>query len=84
MVADSPPLRAPASPLPPIVPSALHQRALAHWPRLDRRVLNRCGADARRIARYVSRRTSLSVDAIEAILQRGSAPDEGDIERWFG
>ncbi len=84
MVVDSSPFRPTSLETHRRIPSALHQRALALWPRLDRRVLSRCGSDVHRIARYVSRRTSLSVDAIEAILERGHTPDDDDIRLWFG
>ncbi len=59
------------------------QRAMLIWPRLDRRILARCGCDARRIAAYVSRRTSLSVEAITAILEE-SAGRDGEATTWFG
>jgi hypothetical protein len=45
-------------------------RALALWPRLDRRALARCGCDPARIANYVSRRTRLPTKAIETLLSR--------------
>jgi hypothetical protein len=50
---------------------AFTQRAMLIWPRLDRRVLARCGCDPRRIAAYVARRTSLPVEVITAILEDG-------------
>ena len=53
---------------PPRPECSLDQRALALWPRLDRRALTRCGCDAGRIARYVARRTSLPLDSIVAML----------------
>jgi hypothetical protein len=43
-------------------------RAMALWPRLDRRALNRCGGNPTRIANYVSRRTRLPAKAIETLL----------------
>ncbi len=43
-------------------------RAMALWPRLDRRALARCGCDPARIALYVSHRTRMPVKAIETIL----------------
>jgi len=43
-------------------------RAMALWPRLDRRALTRCGCDPARIANYVSHRTRLPAKAIEKIL----------------
>ena len=45
-------------------------RAMALWPRLDRRALSRCGCDPARIANYVSRRTRLPRKAIETLLSR--------------
>jgi hypothetical protein len=54
---------------------ALMQRAMSIWPRLDRRGLVRCGCDARKIAKYVARRTSHSVEAITAILEQGERAD---------
>jgi hypothetical protein len=45
-------------------------RALALWPRLDRRALARCGCDPARIANYVSRRTRLPTKAIETLLSQ--------------
>jgi hypothetical protein len=50
-------------------------RAMTLWPRLDRRALGRCGCDAHRIAAYVSRRTSLPVEVIAAMLEEA---DRGD------
>ena len=50
---------------------ALLQRAMSIWPRLDRQGLVRCGCDARKIAGYVARRTSHSVEAITTILEQG-------------
>jgi hypothetical protein len=43
-------------------------RAMALWPRLDRRALNRCGCDPARLAVYISHRTRMPVKAIETIL----------------
>jgi hypothetical protein len=57
------------------------QRALAIWPRLDRRALSRCGGDPRRIARLVARRTALPQEVIVLILL--DVP-ELDRELWFG
>lgn len=53
------------------------QRAMLIWPRLDRRVLARCGHDPRRIAAYVARRTSLPVETITAILEDGGRAEHG-------
>lgn len=61
----------------------LEQRALALWPRLDRRKVRRCAGDARCIVRVVSRRTALPADAIWRILLLPAVTeDEGRI--WFG
>ena len=45
-------------------------RAMALWPRLDRRALARCGGNPARIANYVSRRTRLPAKAIETLLSQ--------------
>ena len=45
-------------------------RAMALWPRLDRRALARCGCDPARIALYVSHRTRMPIKAIETILSQ--------------
>jgi len=45
-------------------------RAMALWPRLDRRALTRCGCDPARIANYVSRRTRMPKRAIETLLSQ--------------
>ncbi len=58
-------------------------RALTLWPRLDRRRLNRCAGDPRRIARLVARRTSLPHSAIVSMLL-GTSVDDAEIETWFG
>ena len=50
------------------------RRALALWPRLDRRALRRCRGDAARIARFVARRSSLPQDVIVGMLE--AAPPE--------
>ena len=59
------------------------QRAMLIWPRLDRRTLARCGCDPRKIAAYVARRTSLSVDAIAALLEE-SVRAESEPSFYFG
>jgi hypothetical protein len=48
--------------------SPYSRRALALWPRLDREKLRRTRGDPRRIARLVSRRTTLSMETIVLIL----------------
>ncbi len=45
-------------------------RAMDLWPRLDRRALSRCGCDPARIANYVSHRTRMPKNAIEALLSQ--------------
>jgi hypothetical protein len=61
----------------------LEERAIALWPRLDRRKVRRCGGDARCIVRVVSRRTALPAEAIwRLLLQPPVTEDEGRI--WFG
>jgi hypothetical protein len=49
-------------------PAAL--RALAIWPRLDRRALARRGCDKERLAKYISRRTQMPLRSIELLLDR--------------
>ena len=63
--------------------STLHGRALALWPRLDARALRRCGNDPRRVALLVSRRTSLSVEAITVMLLTPVVSAQ-EAETWFG
>jgi hypothetical protein len=48
----------------------VQMRAMALWPRLNRRALRRCGNDPARIAAYVSHRTRMPVREIEALLTR--------------
>jgi hypothetical protein len=69
--------------LPPTPLTALERRALALWPRLDRRALRRCRQDPERITELVARRTTLPP---EAILQMLLMPEVADIEiaTWFG
>jgi hypothetical protein len=45
-------------------------RAMALWPRLSRRTVAKCGCDASRIAHYISRRTRIPAEAIEALLEK--------------
>lgn len=58
------------------------RRALAVWPRLDRRALLRCAGDPVRITKLVARRTSLPPAIIRAILD----PNLSDVDQefWFG
>lgn len=44
------------------------RRALALWPRLDRRKLTRTCGDPVRVARLVSKRTSMPVESILVLL----------------
>jgi hypothetical protein len=62
---------------------SLYQRALAIWPRLDTRALRRCRHDPRRVARLVSRRTSLPIETILAMLTMPRVSDE-ERATWFG
>lgn len=59
---------------------ALNARALALWPGLDRRALSRCSGDLRRVATYVSRRTSLPLEAIVALLTAAGEPSHAGPE----
>jgi hypothetical protein len=61
----------------------LYRRALAMWPRLDRRALGRCDHDPRRVAILVSRRTSLPVDAIVSLLTTPQVSAD-EAATWFG
>ena len=51
-------------------PCPAQMRAMALWPRLDRRALSRCGCDTARLANYISRRTRMPTPAIETLLNR--------------
>ena len=62
--------------------STLAERALAHWPRLDRRSLRRCAGDVACVVRLVARRTRLPPETIRLILN-GPVSD-ADRELWFG
>ena len=53
----------------PVTPCTYAARARALWPRLDGRALSRCEEDPKRMARLISRRTSLSEEAILALLR---------------
>jgi hypothetical protein len=59
------------------------RRALAIWPRLDRRALRRCRHDPRRIAALVSRRTSLPLESIVYLLI-APRPTDDEVATWFG
>jgi hypothetical protein len=64
------------------------RRALALWPRLNARLVRRCHGDPWRIAKLVSRRTSLPVETIVGMLREARltvtriSVVEG--ETWFG
>ena len=58
-----------------VPPVDVRARALAIWPRLDRRKLTRTCGDPRRVARLVERRTALSLEAIVAILEEATPRD---------
>jgi hypothetical protein len=63
--------------------SRLEQRALALWPRLNRRAMKRCAGDAHCVVRVVSRRTNLPADVILGLLLMPFvSQDEG--ATWFG
>jgi hypothetical protein len=71
----------PADPIPGR--PGIDRRALSLWPRLDQRALARCHHDLDAVARLVSRRTSLPIETIRALLAIPAvAPEE--TERWFG
>lgn len=61
----------------------LDERALALWPRLDRRSLRRCACDPRRMVALISRRTSLPQEAILALLL-GTTVSSVEADCWFG
>jgi len=69
------------------VDSPLVRRALATWPRLDRRALRRCGDDPQRIATVVSHRTRLPRRFVVRILEAPEIAPEitpEEVETWFG
>jgi len=61
----------------------LDERALAVWPRLDRRKLRRCAGDPTRIVDLISQRTSLPREAILALLL-GTRVSRSEADQWFG
>jgi hypothetical protein len=63
--------------------SPLDARALALWPRLDRRRLRRCHGDPQRLVALISRRTTLPHETILALLL-GTAVSRDEVDRWFG
>ena len=46
----------------------VERRALAIWPRLDRRALRRCGGNVARIAAHIAHRTKMAPKAIEMLI----------------
>ena len=63
--------------------SDVERRALAMWPRLDRKAMRRCAGDTRCIVSVVARRTTLSTEAIWLLLLLPAVSrDEGNT--WFG
>ena len=61
----------------------LDDRALALWPRLDRRSLRRCAGDPKRMVALISRRTKLPREAILALLL-GTSVSSVEADCWFG
>ena len=57
--------------------------ALALWPRISPREIERCGDDPRRLAAVVARRTSFPVRIILAMLEQG-VRREGEPSFYFG
>ncbi len=64
------------------------RRALVLWPRLNATLMRRCGGDPWRIARLVSRRTSLPMETIVGMLRapriRVTHISVVEGETWFG
>jgi hypothetical protein len=67
----------------PPVSLRLEPRALTLWPRIDAAALRRCRDDPDRMTALIERRTSLSADAIRALLLMPEVSDE-DARTWFG
>ena len=61
----------------------LERRALALWPRLDQAALRRCQHDVKRIAALISRRTTMSPEAIVKVLLMPSIGEQ-EVGTWFG
>jgi hypothetical protein len=63
----------------PVAPASrsldVRERALALWPGLDRRKLQRTQGDPSRVARLVGRRTTLPPEAIVGLLIGDAEPD---------
>ncbi len=67
----------------PVWAARLEQRALALWPRLDRRKVRRCGGDVACLARVISHRTTLPAESVRRILLLPVVSDD-DGQLWFG
>jgi hypothetical protein len=76
-------LKAPSEPQ-PTKDSPVVTKAMAAWPRLDRRALRRCGDDPKRIATIVTHRTSLPRSVVLQILEAAPMLSPEDHEFWFG
>lgn len=66
---------------------AVVRRAMATWPRLDRRALHRCGDDPQRIATVVAHRTRLPRRIVIMMLEApevAPAITPEEVETWFG
>ncbi len=61
----------------------IDRRALALWPRLDRRALSRCRHDRACVVTLVERRTRLPPTAIWNLLAARPTTRE-EAETWFG
>jgi hypothetical protein len=67
--------------------SPLVRKALATWPRLDRRALRHCANDPSRIATVISHRTRLPRRIVLKMLEASTVPPRitpQDVETWFG
>jgi hypothetical protein len=53
------------------------------WPRLGSTALRRCHHDPRRIAALISRRTSMTPEAIFRLLTMPTVSDD-EVRTWFG
>jgi hypothetical protein len=74
---------APSSLHPAVEASSVLQRAMAIWPRLDRRTLADCASDPRAIAAYVADRTRIPIAYVTAILEDADRP-QSDPALYFG
>lgn len=62
-------------------PTNVVERAVAIWPRIDRRILNASHGDPQRLAHALARRTALPE---ERILEMLVPPAHDEASRWFG